>query len=86
MRRRPNPWIAVPSLALGILGGGLGWMVTDVACRQPDADGIVNPCYGWAAVVATLGFLGVTIGVTVLLALVYRSIAEWREGSGRSGP
>jgi hypothetical protein len=39
LRRRPNPWIAIPSLALGLIAGALGWIVTDVSCRQPDAAG-----------------------------------------------
>lgn len=78
-RRFPNPWIAVPSLLLGILAGALGWVVTDVSCRQPDADGVVASCNGWAAIFATVSFLGVTIGVALLLVLVFRSLAEWRE-------
>lgn len=84
MRRRPNPWIAIPSLALGLLAGALGWIVTDLSCRQPDAEGGFATCAGWAALVAIVSFLAVTIGVALILVLVYRSLAEWREGSGRS--
>lgn len=79
MRRLPNLWIAIPSLALGLLAGALGWVVTDVSCRQPDATGTANSCNGWAALFAVVSFLGVTIGVALLLVLVYRSLAEWRE-------
>lgn len=80
MRRRlPNPWIAVPSLLMGLLAAALGWVVTDVSCRQPDFNGVVNPCNGWAALAAVVSFVAVTLGVTVLLVLVYRSLAEWRE-------
>lgn len=79
MRRLPNPWIAIPALLLGLLAGALGWVVTDVSCRQPDANGVTAPCNGWAALFAVVSFLGVTIGVTLLLVLVYRSLAEWRE-------
>lgn len=78
-RRSPNPWIAVPALALGLLAGVLGWVVTDVSCRQPDSAGGVGSCDGWATLFAILSFLAVTIGVAVLLVLVYRSLAEWRE-------
>ena len=78
-RRRPNPWIAVPSLALGLLAAALGWVVTDVSCRQPDANGVISPCNGWAAFFAILAFLAVTVGVALLLVLVFRSLAEWRE-------
>jgi hypothetical protein len=69
-------------LALGIIAGVLGWIVTDVSCRQPDAAGGFTSCFGWAALVALASFLVVTIGAGVVLVLVYRSIAEWREGSG----
>lgn len=79
MRRSPNPWIAVPSLLLGALAAALGWVVTDVSCRQPDPDGIVQSCYGWAALVASASFLVVTIGVALMLVLVFRSLAEWRQ-------
>lgn len=79
MTRRPNPWIALPSLALGALAGALGWVVTDVSCRQPSPSGVVSGCPGWAALIAVVSFLGATAGVAVLLVLVYRSLAEWRE-------
>ena len=83
MRRRPNPWIALPSLILGVLAASLGWIVTDVSCRAPDgADGYTT-CIGWAILVAVLSFLAVTVGVAVILVLVYRSLAEWRESGGR---
>lgn len=84
MRRRPNPWIAIPSLVLGVLAGALGWIVTEVSCRQPDGAGGFTTCAGWATVVAVVSFLVVTVGVALILVLVYRSLAEWRESSGRS--
>jgi hypothetical protein len=34
-------------------------------------------------VVAIASFLAVTIGAALILVLVYRSLAEWREKSGR---
>jgi hypothetical protein len=83
LRRRPNPWIALPALVLGGLAAALGWVVTDVSCRQPDAQGIVTSCPGWATLFATVSFLAVTVGVTLLLVLVYRSLAEWRERQER---
>lgn len=84
MKRFPNPWIAIPALLLGILAGALGWVVTDVSCRQPNADGVVAGCPGWAALFAVVSFLAVTIGVVILLALVFRSLAEWREREAES--
>lgn len=83
MRKRPNPWIAVPALVMGLLAGALAWVVTEVSCRQPGTSGAVSTCYGWAGFFAVVSFLGATVGVAVILVLVYRSIAEWREGQGR---
>lgn len=83
MRRRPNPWIAIPSLALGLLAGALGWVVTDVSCRQPDGAGGFSSCTGWVVLVAVGSFIVVTIGVALILVLVYRSIAEWRDASNK---
>ena len=79
MRRRPNPWIAIPSLALGLLAGALGWVVTDVSCRQPDGSGGFTSCLGWAALAAIASFVVVTVGVALILVLVYRSLAESKE-------
>lgn len=79
MRRRPNPWIAIPSLTLGLIAGTLGWIVTDVSCREPTRGGEFTTCYGWAALVAIVSFLVATIGAGLVLVLVYRSLAEWRE-------
>ena len=83
MRRFPNPWIAIPSLLMGALAGALGWVVTDVSCRQPDAAGAVSGCPGWAALWAVLSFVGVTISMALVLVLVYRSLGEWRERSSQ---
>lgn len=79
MKRKPNPWIAVPSLALGILAAFLGYTVTDVSCRQPDITGLTSNCLGWAIVVGAVSFVAVVIGVGLVLVLVYRSLAEWKE-------
>lgn len=79
MRRVPNPWIAIPALAMGVLAGILGYTVTDVSCRQPDITGLTSSCVGWSVIIAVVSFIGVTIGVALVLVLVYRSIAEWRE-------
>lgn len=83
MSRKPNPWIALPSLALGLLAAALGWIVTAVSCRQPDGAGGFTTCAGWATLVAILSFLAVTAGAALILVLVYRSLAEWREKSSK---
>ena len=64
---------------MGLLAAALGWVVTDVSCREPDASGLITPCYGWATFMAIVSFLVATVGVMVLLALVHRSLIEWRE-------
>jgi hypothetical protein len=69
---------------LGLIAGVLGWIVTDVSCRQPDPTGGFTTCYGWATLVAIVSFLVVTIGAALVLVLVYRSIAEWREGQQKT--
>jgi hypothetical protein len=79
MKRTPNPWIVIPSVVLGLLAGLLGWVVTEVSCRQPDSAGQLSSCSGWAFAVAAVAFVAVTVGVTLVLVLVYRSLAEWRE-------
>ena len=77
MKRRPNPWITIPAIALGGLAGILGWTVTDVSCRQNGVG-----CPGWATLISIVAFLAVTIGVALVLVLVYRSLAEWNEREG----
>lgn len=83
MRRRPNPWIVLPSLTLGLLAAALGWVVTDVSCRQPGVTGLGGSCPGWSVFSAVLSFLVVTVGVAILLVLVFRSLTEWRERQQR---
>lgn len=72
---RLNPWVAVPSIVAALLGGALGWIVTDVSCRV-EVDGLVRTCPGWSAGMAILGFLVGLIGVGTLMVLVHRSMAE----------
>jgi hypothetical protein len=82
----PNPWIAAPSLAIGLLAGFLGWAATDLSCTTSDAPGAITPCPGWSWLVAVAAFLTVTVGMVLVLVLVYRSLAEWREKNESSTP
>jgi hypothetical protein len=77
VRRVPNPWIAVPSLTIGLLAAVLGWVVTDLSCRS-GGDG---SCPGWSVLFAVGSFVAATLGVGLVLVLVYRSLAEWRQRS-----
>lgn len=70
----------MPSLLIGALAGTLGWVVTDLSCRGEGGRG----CPGWAGLIGFVSFLAAVIGVGLVLALVFRSLAEWRERE--SGP
>lgn len=82
MKRRPNPWIVIPALVAGGLAAWLGGTVTAVSCRYRELDGTIVTCPGWTTAVSVLSFLIVGFGVAVVLVLVYRSVAEWREQQG----
>jgi len=79
VRRRPNPWILIPSVVAGLVAAWLGGTVTALSCRYQELDGRIVTCPGWTTVVSVLSFVVVGAGVAVVLVLVYRSIAEWRE-------
>jgi hypothetical protein len=76
--RFPNPWIAIPSLVAGFLGALLGWLITDISC-QVDTSALAKGCPGQATLVAVLAFVLTTVGMAVVMSLVSRSIAEWRD-------
>jgi hypothetical protein len=62
----------------GAVAGALAWVVTDVSCE--------TSCAGWATLVSVVSFLVVTIGVVLILVLVYRSLAEWNEKKEAPSP
>lgn len=77
--RRPNPWIVIPSLSMGVLGAVIAWWITDATCRYNSALGA--GCPGWTWIFTILAFIACTIGVGLILVLVYRSLTEWKERS-----
>jgi hypothetical protein len=80
--RRPNPWIVIPALSVGLLVGWLGWIATDISCRADQPVG--NPgCPAVATAIGIVCFVGATIGLIVVLALTGRSIAEYRDEKDR---
>lgn len=81
----PNPWIAVPSLLLGALGAWVTYLVMDLSCRV-EVDGAVETCTGLAVSLGIVVFVLATIGMAVVLVLVYRSIAEYRDATARGVP
>ncbi|MEX2280189.1 MAG: hypothetical protein WEA76_08885 [Acidimicrobiia bacterium] len=80
--RLPNPWIAIPSVVLGLLGGWVTYLVMELSCRV-ESDGVVETCTGLALSLATVVFVLATIGMAVVLVLVYRSIAEYRDAQAK---
>lgn len=82
MKLRPNPWIAVPALGLGILLGYLGWLVTDASCRLEATTALGSGCPLASTLVGLVSFVIATWGIALILSLVYRSLAEHRERRG----
>ena len=84
MRRRiPNLWVLIPSLLGGVIGGVLGWVVTDVSCRDPLLTPPLHRCPVWAGTMGVVGFLIGLLGMGTVVVLVYRSIAEARQAHER---
>jgi hypothetical protein len=81
---RPNPWIAIPAVVLGLLVGYLGWLVTDRSCRLDANTAIDAGCPVTAVIVGAASLAGTIIGIAIVLSLVYRSIAEYRDRNPRS--
>lgn len=81
-RRIPNPWILVPSLFIGALGAWVTYLVMEVSCRV-EVDGVIETCTGLATSLATVVFVLATVGMAIVLVLVYRSIAEFRDAQAK---
>jgi len=78
----PNPWVSIPSLLLGVLSAWITYLVMDVSCRV-EVDGSIETCAGLAIGLAAVAFVLATVGMAVVLVLVYRSIAEYREATAK---
>lgn len=66
-------------MTLGLLIGYLSWLVTDASCRLDANNAIEAGCPVTAILVGVAGLAGATLGLAIVLSLVYRSIAEYRE-------
>lgn len=78
----PNPWISIPALLLGGLSAWITYLVMDVSCRV-EVDGSIETCTGLAIGLAAAAFVLATVGMAVVLVLVYRSLAEYQEARSR---
>ena len=80
MRRRlPSPWITVP-VALGtIVGGVVGYLVTEVSCSP-------GSCPGPAVAIGLVSAVAAFFGIGTVMVLAVRSIAEWRRIEEQGGP
>jgi hypothetical protein len=74
--RRPNPWIAVPTVLAAAAGGFIGFFVTNASCSPAS-------CPAAASLVGLGVGLASAAGVGVVAVLALRSIAEWREHAER---
>ena len=79
---RLNPWFAIPVAAAGVAGYLIGGNVARVACAPVEPGTTCDPG-GWEIVFGVIGAMVSVIGVAIVLVLVIRSLAEWREQSHR---
>lgn len=73
-RRFPNPWVVIPVVVGGIIGGLIGWSVVSVGCRP-------STCVAASVATGFLAGLATAAGVLVVVVLAIRSLAEWQEAS-----
>ncbi len=75
---KPNPYLVIPSLVLGVLVGGMGFVITNVSCRA-EQPAPAPGCPLTAGLIGLAAFLVASVGLLVVLALTARSIAEYRQ-------
>ncbi len=75
-RRRPNPWIVIPALVMGVLGAAITWWISDATCRY---NNLGASCPGWTWLFTGIAFVACTFGVGLILVLIYRSLSEWKD-------
>ncbi len=67
VRRYPNPWVFIPALVGGVLGGGIAYALA--AC-----DGLCLTGVLWGLIVG----MATAVGFGTVAVLADRSIGEWR--------
>jgi hypothetical protein len=79
---RLNPWFAFPVVAAGVAGALIGRDIARVNCAPVDPETVCDS--GTSEVVfAIAGAILAMVGVAVVIVLVIRSLAEWRETNDR---
>jgi len=67
---------------MGALVGWITYLVMILSCRT-EVDGVVTTCRPLAVTLGAVGAIAGTIGMAIVLVLVFRSIAEYREATAR---
>jgi hypothetical protein len=77
---RLNPWFAIPVVAAGVAGALIGRDIARVNCAPVDPEAV---CDSGASevILAVVGAVVAMVGVAVVIVLVIRSLAEWRESN-----
>jgi hypothetical protein len=70
-RRFPSPWVTIPTLLGGILGGSLGFSLTRILCTS-------GTCLTSSIATGVLGSLVAAGGFATVAILALRSIQEWQ--------
>jgi len=75
VRRYPNPWVFIPALGGGLLGGGIAYALA--ACERLCLGGLL-----WGIVIG----VATAVGFGTVAVLADRSIGEWRAAAAQSKP
>lgn len=78
-RRVPSPWVTVPTLIGGLVGGMIGYSLTRILCAE-------GTCMPSSVLVGLLCGLGAAAGFGTIAVLALRSIQEWQSAKAEGGP
>lgn len=78
-RRVPSPWVMLPTLIGGLVGGMIGYSLTRILCVE-------GSCMPSSVIVGLLSGLGAAVGFGTIAVLALRSIQEWQSAKTVGGP
>ena len=78
-RRFPSPWITVPTLAGGLVGGMIGYSLTRILCSA-------GTCMPSSITIGLLTGLVAAAGFGTIAVLALRSIQEWQSAKDAGEP